>query len=476
MKTNHKDLNVQVHKVVLPGCLLVGLLCYSLISYAQDDFWQQKRSLGLAAASRSEAVSFSIGGKGYAGTGVTSGPRNDFWEYDPVTDVWTQKANVPGGGRSAAVVFSIGNKGYIGLGDSSNLYQRYSDFYEYGPASNAWTRKADFTGGARGGATGFSIGNKGYVGTGAMRGSTGIYKDSSTIDFWEFDPASNVWTQKASFAGTARINASGFSIGEKGYIGLGRNSLDYSYLYNDLWEYDPMSDTWVKKADFAGVARYGAASFSIGDKGYIGTGYGNLSRSSNDFWEYDPTTNAWTQKANYSGDPRELAIGFSIGNKGYLGTGYRSNNEYTYGPKCDIWEYDPALNKWVEKAGLGDGARMNAVTITSKDLSGNAVTRVVTVGVSSDHKDDGWFPMDIKKLIVNILPNPSDRHFTLIFQSTNSQPLNIQVTDIWGRLIEARNNITPNKTLQIGSNYVPGTYYVLVVQGKERLTLRIVKQ
>ena len=30
--------------------------------------------------------------------------------------------------------------------------------------------------------------------------------------------------------------------------------------------------TWTQKTDFAGTARTGAAGFSIGNKGYIGTG------------------------------------------------------------------------------------------------------------------------------------------------------------------------------------------------------------
>ena len=34
-------------------------------------------------------------------------------------------------------------------------------------------------------------------------------------------------------------------------------------------------NTWKKKADFGGGARYGAVGFSIGSKGYIGTGYDN---------------------------------------------------------------------------------------------------------------------------------------------------------------------------------------------------------
>ena len=30
-------------------------------------------------------------------------------------------------------------------------------------------------------------------------------------DFWEYDPATNAWTQKANFGGTGRANAAGFS-------------------------------------------------------------------------------------------------------------------------------------------------------------------------------------------------------------------------------------------------------------------------
>ena len=41
-----------------------------------------------------------------------------------------------------------------------------------------------------------------------------------------------------------------------------------------------------------------------------------------DFWEYDPAANAWTQKADFGGTARYCAVGFSIGSKGYIGTGW----------------------------------------------------------------------------------------------------------------------------------------------------------
>src|SRR5437762_3334350 len=118
-------------------------------------------------------------------------------------DTWTQKADFGGTGRFGAIGFSISNKWYLGTGNGTILY---NDFWEYDPATNVWTQKADFGGGNIIRTVGFSIGSKGYVGTGG---------DESALknDFWEYDPTSNTWTRKADFGGTARHAAVGFSIG-----------------------------------------------------------------------------------------------------------------------------------------------------------------------------------------------------------------------------------------------------------------------
>jgi hypothetical protein len=68
---------------------------------------------------------------------------------------------------------------------------------------------------------------------------------------------------------------------------------------------------------------------SIG-KGYIGTGLDSY--YTQDFWEWDQATDTWTQKTNFAGIPRGYAVGFSIGNKGYVGTGRLEK---------DFWEFDP---------------------------------------------------------------------------------------------------------------------------------------
>jgi N-acetylneuraminic acid mutarotase len=97
---------------------------------------------------------------------------------------------------------------------------------------------------------------------------------------------------KSRFRGTARIGGVGFSIGTKGYIGTG---LDRNVGYtNDFWEYDPTVNTWMRKANFGGTARYDAVGFSIDGKGYIGTG-----PFAKDFWEYDPANQYLDTKSRY---------------------------------------------------------------------------------------------------------------------------------------------------------------------------------
>src|SRR5437870_3256137 len=64
-------------------------------------------------------------------------------------------------------------------------------------------------------------------------------------------------------------------------------------------------NTWTQKADFGGVARQVAAGFSIGSKGYIGTGLSQTQIGyQKDFWEYTPaaaqTPGTWTATGSMS--------------------------------------------------------------------------------------------------------------------------------------------------------------------------------
>ena len=95
------------------------------------------------------------------------------------------------------------------------------------------------------------------------------------------------------------------------------------------------SNTWTQKRDMYNnaKARRGAESFVVNGKGYVIGGASANSSSQgdiNDVWEYDPTLNTWTQKANFGGGYRSFLLAFSVGNKGYAGGGWGSSSTYAF--------------------------------------------------------------------------------------------------------------------------------------------------
>ena len=293
---------------------------------------------------------------------------------------WIKKSDFGGAAREDAVGFSIGNKGYVGTGYDGDKYIK--DFWEYDPATNTWSQKADFGGTARCSAVGFSIGAKGYIGTGLNFTGTNYL---GTKDFWEYDPSTNIWTQKADFAGIERFSAVGFSIGDKGYIGGGDKDLGQYPALNDFWEYDPSSDTWSQKSDIGTYFNtQDAIGFSIGTKGYIGTGYDGTGVLTDKFWEYNPATNTWTQKSSVGGYRRNSAVGFSIGGLGYVGTGELSDL------KEDFWEYNPSTDKWTQKTDFVGGKRRSAIGFSIGDKGYVGTGSIGTPGYQQTYFNDFW--------------------------------------------------------------------------------------
>ncbi|MCY7421507.1 MAG: T9SS type A sorting domain-containing protein [Chitinophagaceae bacterium] len=330
-----------------------------ILTANENTTWTRKANFG--GVSRYNSVAFGIGTKIYVGTGTESIPentlKNDFWEYDPAGDTWSQKANFAGGPRQSAVAFSIGNKGYVGTGLENT---EKNDFWEFDPTANTWLQKASFAGTPRYGSVGFSIGNKGFIGTGAD------LQGIRTNDFWQYDPFTNIWTRKADFGGPSRYLGVGFSIAKKGYIGTGASG--HSSELKDFWEYDPAVDNWTKKPDLAGAGRNAAVGFRIANKGYIALGFDGISSHLKDVWEYDPAFNQWIRKEDFTGNARGNSIAVGLATKAYIGTGSENLTA-----KNDFWEFDPDINTYLWSNGETTPVikvtttGIYTVTITQKD-------------------------------------------------------------------------------------------------------------
>ncbi|WP_172623217.1 T9SS type A sorting domain-containing protein [Flavisolibacter ginsenosidimutans] len=73
-------------------------------------------------------------------------------------------------------------------------------------------------------------------------------------------------------------------------------------------------------------------------------------------------------------------------------------------------------------------------------------------------------------------PNPSRSSFNIQVSGVSTENVSIRVTDMTGRLIEQRTSVPANQTIQIGSTYRAGLYYIEVSQGAAKQQLKMVKQ
>lgn len=198
-----------------------------------------------------------------------------------------------------------------------------------------WTQKSSMYNYGRHAAVSFSIGDKAYVGLG--RNVT----EQHLSDFWEYHSITDRWRKIANYPGNGQYSSIAYSLNGKGYVGMGFSG--YGTCTKDIWEYNPESNIWKKITDFPGQARYGAFSFVIGDSVFIGGGsYNNSTDYLYDMWMYVHSTNTWTRVSDFPGWKRNHAVTFAFGNFGYVGSGLQDNTT----PQNDFWKYNKNTNTW----------------------------------------------------------------------------------------------------------------------------------
>ncbi|RZK12267.1 MAG: hypothetical protein EOO46_03830 [Flavobacterium sp.] len=273
---------------------------------------------------RYNAVSFAIGNKGYVTTGQTTNTTlNTTWEYDPVTDAWTQMANFPGGNRRVAAGFAIGNKGYVlcGRDDSSSSGALHNDVWEFDPAANTWTQKANFPGGNRENLVAFSIGGNGYAGLGL--------NGSRKLDFYKYDPVGDSWTQLPDIDYYSHhYNTTVFVLNGKGYFATGSaySSATFSnYTSNKVYMFDPATGIWTEKNNFAGTARQYGTAFTANGKAFMGMGNNGLFLT--DLWQYDEASDTWASAPEFTPGGRIYTSTFTVGDHVYVGNGRAPNSQ-----------------------------------------------------------------------------------------------------------------------------------------------------
>ncbi len=79
------------------------------------------------------------------------------------------------------------------------------------------------------------------------------------------------------------------------------------------------------------------------------------------------------------------------------------------------------------------------------------------------------------RLKIAAMPNPSRSTFKVTINGTNKSPVQLRVTDIFGRVVEHYEKINSNTTVEIGHRLNGGTYFVEVIQGEQRKIVKLIK-
>jgi N-acetylneuraminic acid mutarotase len=208
----------------------------------------------------------------------TNSAINNFWEFDPGSNTWTQKTDYPAGMRQYETMFAIGSKVYLGLGSSSPAFatpDADDTFYQYNVNTNSWSQIASYPDaqyyGFRNLASAFVINNIAYVGCGAT--NTGMYK------FYAYSPVSNSWYGIQDFP-AAQSYTTGFSFGSYGFIANGQPLAGTPT--HDCYKYDPVADAWTHLNDYIGCNPCGwgiERGYAFVNNGNVYVGGGNSSSS-----------------------------------------------------------------------------------------------------------------------------------------------------------------------------------------------------
>jgi len=278
---------------VFAAFILIGLLSLSVISVAEEGKWTEKAKM---PAPRRSAAAAAVDGKIYVigGTDTTWNALSTVEAYDPVEDKWTKKANMrtPRFRLSACVV---NGKIYAIGGTASDISPAaLASVEEYDPATDTWTKKTDMPT-ARHSLSASAVDGKIYA-IGGAKG--GIVMGELPVGFGtveEYDPATDTWVRKASMITPRYGHAAGVVRGKIHIVGGAQEPADAA---NTVEEYDPAKNKWTEKADAPTVRLFHTASvtnskiYAIG-----GIDLGGIDPLLT-MEEYDPATNMWTKKTN----------------------------------------------------------------------------------------------------------------------------------------------------------------------------------
>jgi hypothetical protein len=332
MKKHLTTTNLRRSAVAFGG-ILACCLCLNLPpALAAPGSWTRKADLpvGLAlhAGCQVDGILYVVGGSG--GSSLLPTQLKTVFAYDPATDAWSPRKDMPTARRCPAAAAVNGIIYVIGGG---GLFDPVTDVVEaYDPKTDAWITKAALSS-PRSLVTVCAADGIIY----AVGGFDPNWNPVPTVE--AYDPATDQWTLKTNLP---EVNGRGIAHAVNGII--------YAFFDKRTYAYDPKTDVWTLKAFIPALslASGGSASGVVDGIVYL---FGGLasddSASYSNSLAYDPNRNRFAPKRLMPGtcenskcDSRRVyAACATIGGKIYVAGGIQANPYY----EPDAFSYSTTL-------------------------------------------------------------------------------------------------------------------------------------
>ncbi|MFC1792019.1 kelch repeat-containing protein [Planctomycetota bacterium] len=313
---------------------VVGLVTAIVLTTAERAgaaTWTQKADMPTPRWGHSVAV---VNGKIYVIGGVTSEtgflngqPIPAVEEYDPTTDIWTQKADMP---EPRGYLYGshpvVDGRIYV-IGGGKTAVSRV-DVYD--PATDTWSRAADMSTPrmlyAR-----VAWDEKIYT-FGGMTGTLG--SSSTTVNVTEvYDPQLDSWSQAAPMP-TGVWEHSACVVDDKIYVIGGATATNSIQIFQ---VYDPMTDMWTNATPKPLNTRGFGATAVCGKIYTVGGWFNSGQTPFSQTWIYDTATDKWAAGVSLPENRATATLSIVNGKIYAMGGSPRPHNVQA---TSTVWEYD----------------------------------------------------------------------------------------------------------------------------------------
>ncbi|KNY29731.1 Kelch repeat-containing protein [Pseudobacteroides cellulosolvens] len=290
--------------VVLKGKLLIiggnnGMAYQNKVfSYNTDEGkWAKKADMNYQ---KSFFASAALNGKiytfgGFGGQNYEFKDLDKVEEYDPSTDKWTLCPSIPDVRVNAAAA-AVNEKIYLCGGSNSHLgaSEFYDTLYEYDPIKKVWTTKSKMPE-RRYMHQAVSLNGYIYVVGGikaVYNAENEFYERSMGGNVLRYDPVNDKWETLAAMNIPRNNHCVGVANGKIYALG-GQDERNEDNILDSIEEYDPSANKWTIKNPMPDKElQFG--TFSLNNKIYV------VGSKSENLREYDPATETWVRKGSFA--------------------------------------------------------------------------------------------------------------------------------------------------------------------------------